>query len=208
MRKPLVILLVCSLLASCVGREATPQAQEHPYSQSELQKLTLDEVSSEFWESLGLENASDIKSYLQDHVRIVPWPGKTALILVSDDGREVARGRVSLVDGKPCIDVSILDRVAFSGTLGVSLDMDYEDTVFSEMMIIAIDEGTDVTVTLDGKPIGKLGFEAVHENQAGQDYWRPDAVLRFEDGSSYSLSGLLLVGPMIDYFLKNAGNPS
>ena len=198
----LVFLLSVLLLPLACGRPE-PVVEEHPFTPSEQEKVQLDEVSAQLWESVGLEEGAEVLPFLREHTRLIPSLSGLTIAVLSKEGEEVMRMKFGLGLGRIRLSGSMLDRVELEGSVGLH-DFQRGDEPFSQRLIMAMDAGTDVAVRLDGKAIGRLGFEAIHENEAGRDDWTPVPVVRFPDGTSYSVSGLLLVAPLIEFFLKNA----
>ena len=198
----LILLFLGMLLLPFSCKKAEAVVEEHPFTETEQEKNSLDEVSTQVWESLGLEEGAEILPFLREHTRLIPSLSGLTIAVLSAEDEEVMRMKFGLGLGRIRLSGSMLDRVELNGTVGLD-NFQRGEEPFSQRIIQAMDAGTDVAVHLDGKEIGRLGFEAIHENEAGKDSWTPVPVIRFKDGTSYSVSGLLLVAPLIEFFLRN-----
>ena len=197
-----ILLCLCLALGAGCRRQAA-EPEEHPLSEEEQTKTRLDEVSTQMWEAMGLQSRDDLMPYLREHLRY-ERDGRIGPTLVLDsDAGEVIRVTLGLSGLKLSLDAIMMNgSVVLTGTIRLSA-IPRGDEPLSQRLIEALDAGTDVTVLEMGKAVGKLGFEAVHEWGAGEDHWEAVPVIRFPDGTSYSVSGLLLIRPLLELYLQN-----
>lgn len=206
-RFSLLLLCLIALAPGCRRDDAQNTPEAHAFSAQEQDKVRLDEISTQMWDAMDISSRDELPAYLKDHFRR-ERNGllSSTFVLDSEDG-EVARVTLGLSGLKLSIDALLMGSLILSGTIRPGAIPRGEEPL-SQRLIEALDQGTDVSITENGRRLGKLGFEAIHEWGAGEDHWRIDPVIRFDDGTAYSVSGLLLIEPLLELFMKDEGASS
>ena len=173
-------------LTACNKQPAEETQDMHPFTEEELQKKQLDDAFTPFVEALELDQVEDIRKEIRANSKV----------RVRLDGGIVYQYNKN---GKTLID-ALYKRGQFTADLygGIRLQ--------GQLGITGIEDLSDA-VTLDvyygEERIAKLGFEVYEYSESGEDHVQLVPVFRFDDGTSYAVTGLLLIEPLLDYLLEN-----
>lgn len=176
--KYIPIVLSLLLMASCTKETVYEGTDMHDYTQEELQKKKVDDAVATFLEAFKLETIEEpvLEVIANSKITLPAW-GTIRYTYTKDD--------VVLIT----LDAKLN---SFTADLYGGLHLEGK-SLFGE--------GTEVY--LDGEKIATLDFVVLDYTEEGKQNRQVMPVLRFEDGTSYSLSGFLLVDPLIDYLLAN-----
>ena len=198
------MVLACCMLSCSPSPESSPK--EHAFSEEEQVKLRLDEAASALVEAAGLQSADDIVPFLVLNSGFSLPRGEGLKYSVRRDGTTLLTVSVliSIKDGSAALHLSHAGGMSIDGTMGASalsllttLVVDYEPSAYISL-IDSVNKDISLVVSLDGDPVATVSLEPLHHYGAGEDRWVPLPVIRFPDGTSYSFTALLLVGPVLD----------
>lgn len=194
----LILLLPLALLSAC-AQTPVPTQEDHPFSQEEQVKRHLDETFAAFCQAIPpFASQEEARAFILNNSWILPgrngiiryWlqtPGSFSETLLD------IRLDVSGLPGSAGLEASLLGGLKMAGTVYPgSITADPHDWE-SAMDIHVYDQGVDVAT---------LGVEVLEYREAGVEALRPVVVFRFPDGTSYSVTSLLLIEPLIDFLLK------
>ncbi len=186
----IVFLAVAALmlLPGCAQKEA-PQPEEHPNTQEELVKKHLDDTFSKFIVALDPESVEWTAEYLAEHSRVTIFPSGTIAYYFRKDGKTLLSADFRAEDGDWYTKVSFFGGMRMEGTVKPTLSIDWEE--WENNWDIDVYDGEDA--------VAKLGI--VSYVYSGQLI--PMPVFRFPDGTSYSVTTVLIIEPLIDYLLEN-----
>ena len=178
-------LILLGFLACSKQQEEVP---EHELTEQELKKQHLDESFSALVDMVELEEGEEVKEYIVKHS--VVSLGLDASVIYN-----LRQGSQSLVwlkfryrgQGIWLVDGDLYGGIELHGSLNASeMSADYPDQW---------DKHWDIHVYDNGEDVAKLGLEVYDLGMI--------PVFRFPDGTSYSLSTLVLIEPLIDYLLEH-----
>lgn len=209
-----VLLLMCAAVLSFgCSRKTVYSISEGPLSEMEERKSRLDSVIGDIMEPFGLSGDEKV----EDLTKILTRDGSVAL---RSDGSVVytlvRRGQViftvklsvgNLCCGEVNLTVLTCSDLWMDGKVKISPLMCGLGCLAGEgesfiSGVSKFDSAMDVDVYTGDDKIAKLGLEPLHITGAGEDRWDVMLVLRFEDGTTYDITSLLLVSSMLDYFLS------
>ena len=171
------VLLATFLAAGCDKKQETEPVL-HEFTQEELQKKQVDDAFTVFFQYLDLESAPDPRREVLTHSHVtVPEKGVLRYTYV--------RGDLTLIS----MDVRLKK---FTATL--YRDIRVEGEYPSE---------DPPVVYIGGERVATLGFVWYEYRDSGETHRELVPVFCFDDGTSYALSGVLLVEPLIDFLLQN-----
>lgn len=192
MRALKYILPLLILAASC-NKQIQPEGTDmHEFTQEELQKKKLDDAFSLFIEALQPESVTDWKQEIKDNSQIY-FPTLTSIrYLYTKDGKEIISAEITSVK------IDIIERTFQSARFSAKF--------YGGMEIVGTIpiQGTRPQVLVDGVPMATLGLELREYKENGEVKVDILPVFRFPDGTSYAVTGILLVEPLIDYLIENA----
>ena len=195
----LIFLLPLALLLSACEQTPVPPQEEHPFSQEEQVKKHLDEAFAEFCQAIpAFESQEEARAFILNNSWILPgrngtiryWlqtPGSFSTILLD------IRLDITGLPGSAALEASLLGGLKMAGTVYPGRITTNPHNWESAMDIHIYDQGMDVAT---------LGVEVLEYKEAGVEALRPVVVFRFPDGTSYSITSLLLIEPLIDFLLK------
>jgi len=171
------VLLACLLAAGC-DKEPEAEPVLHEFAAEELQKKKVDDAFTVFFQYLDLESAPDPWREVATHSHVaVPEQGVLRYTYV--------RGDLTLID----MDVR-LNRFTASLYRDIRIEGEYPS---EEAPVVYI----------GGERVATLGFVWYEYRDSGETRRELVPVFCFDDGTSYAVSGVLLVQPLIDFLLKN-----
>ena len=172
------ILFAFLLATGCDKTPAETEPQLHEFTQEELRKKKVDDAFSVFFHYLDLDSAEDPWREVVSHSHIsAPELGHLRYTYV--------RGDLTLID----MDV-ILNTFTAQIYRGIRIEGRYP--------------GEDApAVYIDGERVASLDFVWYEYRDSGKMNRQLVPVFRFDDGTTYAVSGILLVEPLIEFLLKN-----
>jgi len=172
----LVLVAVPLLFAACQKPQAEEWNDMHPFTEEELRKQQLDQAFAVFVDSLDLASAENPRQELLRNSRIrLRWDGTIRYTYTKNN-----LVLVQLDYRRRKVDAVLYGGIGIKGTLGSPLQVYVEETYMADLVMER--------------------FESV---ESGQSRTQLLPVLQFPDGSSYAVTSLLLVEPLIDYLLEN-----
>ena len=171
------VLLACLLAAGC-DKEPEAEPVLHEFTEEELRKKAVDDAFTVFFQYLDLESAQDPWREVVTHSHVaVPEPGVLRYTYV--------RGDLTLID----MDVRLNQFTA---------------SLYRDIRIEGEYPGEDPPIVYIGdERVATLGFVWYEYRDSGETHRELVPVFRFDDGTSYAISGVLLVEPLIEFLLKN-----
>ncbi len=181
-----VICLI--LLAALACNKTQDEEPKHEPTEEELVKMHMEETFSAFAAKLDLESSADVKEYIVKH-SVVSWGLDNSVIYsLRQDSVSMLWLRFRHVEGDNwLVEGDMYGGLAFRGSLQplrmiIGGPKNWE--LYADIHVL--DKGKDVATF--GMEIYDLGYIPV---------------LRFKDGTSYSITTVLLIEPLIDYLLQH-----
>ena len=177
-----IYILSVLLLAGCNKSPVTEGTDMHEFTQEELQKKRLDDAFTVFFKKFNLDKVDNPTAEILSNSKVtIPSVGmirytytKNGLTLISMDVS--SGGFVATLHG------------------GIRLEGVGLGENGTKVFIVGLGEnGTKVFI--DGDQLATLDM-VLYNNV-------PTPVFRFPDGTTYAVTGVLLVEPLIDFLLKN-----
>lgn len=170
----------------------TPKAQEevpkHDLTEQEQKKLQLEEAFSPLIQQINLDEAADIRQYITQHSSVSLGLDGAIIYTLHQDGQTLVRLSF-LYQG--------MDNWKVDGNLYGGLEV--HGSLHPLGMVTDRPKNWenhwDLHIYNNGEDVATLGME-VYEQK-----WVP--VFRFPDGTSYSLSSVVLIEPLVDYLLEH-----
>ena len=196
------LCIALALLPSC-RRTLAPEPEQHPFSEAELVKKHLDEAFAEFYQAVPVfETNEEATAYLLSNSGVLPIGMGTYYYWLEQPNAESGRREVLVemtlrVSGLPetvYLDASLLGGLRLRGNVLLQ-EFTKDPTTW--------DGALDIDLLDGGKAVARLGVEVLYYKESGREETRPLVVFRFPDGTSYSVSSLLLIEPLVEYILKN-----
>ena len=205
MKRVIYILSAILLLVAC-NKEA-PQPVVHELTPIEQTKQNLDSLGANLAKTLNISEDDNLLEFLVKEGKMSFRPlGTVNYTLEGEDGPalEISLSHEGLI--KRGLDIIFYPDMEIQGTVDLkkivtNLHLSQETPVTQ-----ALDACVDLTLYYKGEPMATLGLEPYHESEAGEDRWSVLPVFRFKDGTSYSISSVVLIDQFIDYFLKHEGS--
>ena len=174
----ILILLAGFLAAGCDKNPEAQEPHEHEFTREELQKKKVDEAFTVFFEYLDVGAADNPWLEVVTHSHMaVPEPGILRYTYV--------RGDLTLIS----MDVALTHFTA---------------RLYGDILVEGEYPGEEPPVVfIDGDEVATLGFVWYEYRDSGETKRELVPVFCFADGTSYAISGVLLVEPLIDYLLTN-----
>lgn len=181
-------VLCLVLLAALACSQKQDEVPEHEPTEEELIKLHLEESFATFFSTMELEESADIREYLVRHSVVSVAMDKSIIYNLRQNGVSLIWLRFTHHDADNWnVNGDMYGGVEFHGTLQ-PLAMYAQGPSYWE-------ELSDIHVYDNGKDVAKLGLEVYDLGYI--------PVLRFPDGTSYSITTLVLIEPLMDYLLKH-----
>ena len=206
------LLLFC-LTGGC-SMEPRYSLDEGQMSEIETLKSGLDSVIGDIIEPLGLrgeETKDDLLEMLKEDGNVALRPDGSVVYTLVRRGQVIFT--VKLFVRNPCcgeVEVTVLTcsdlwmdgKVNFSNLLcGLRCFGPGEEEFLSG--VSRVDASMDVDVYLSDGKVARLGLEPLHSITPEGDSWNVMVVFRFEDGTTYDMTSLLLVSDMLQWFLDD-----
>jgi len=199
----LMSMFAVALLAFSCSQAPDDEPAVHELTQTEKAKARLDDSSTAMWEASGLSSLADIPGYLVRYGKVEKDGNLVTGSLGSPKGEVFSmKAEFVTLEGLVKVEGSMPEGISFSGSISLFalpyvLDPDLDP--FSKAK--ALDEAADITVFDSGEPLCRAGVEPYHFFEAGEDTWILVPVLRFDDGTSYVATTLLMVQPFVELIL-------
>ena len=200
MKRLLYLCCCCLAVWSCSQDEPAPK--EHAFTEQELVKKHLDESFSLFFESLEVEEVEDWEAYVR----------KYSTVSVDLDGSVVYRFRKGSItqlslrvrkeSSKWTMEAQFYGGIRMSGRLTLG-QFELPEEFPPDWNWHILEQLWDIDVYDNYVWVAKLGLESYAYTEAGKVSNIPILVFRFPDGTSYSVTTVLLVEPLMDYLIKN-----
>ena len=176
-RNHIVIILSLLLAAGCVKQPEPQGTDMHEFTEAELQKKKLDDAFTIFFQDLDVESIS--KEELLNNSQItIPRMG---IVRYTYSKGGLIKMRIDI--GKEGFKADLHGGIHLEG-VGIG------------------ENGTKVFI--DGEQVATMDFVKYEYKDSGEMKSQLVPVFRFDDGTTYAVSGALLVEPLIEYLLKNA----
>ena len=223
MKRWIWALFLCLGLLACTKNPAA--APPHEYTDVELAKFQLDSLVYHILDASGAPSLDRLPAYLRSHGKLTFRLDGTLHYILSGTGTQpVVELQIRPDLGKFRVDAAFPGEMELTGYVQpeaagdkllkqitnllpsdlsspMEIELSLKDTRTKER-VEAMDAACNLTLYHQGRAMADFGFEPIHENQAGEDEWLADPVFRFSDGTSYSLSSILLVEPLMDLYLN------
>lgn len=198
------LCIVLALLPACrrtLSPETEPAEEQHPFSEAEQVKKHLDEAFAEFYQAVPVfETTDEATAFLLSHSAVLPLGKGTYYYWLVQQNAETGQREVLVemtfkVTGLPqklYLDTSLLGGLQLRGNV-LLLEFTQDPATW--------DKALDIDLLDGGKAVARLGVEVLYYKESGREETRPLVVFRFPDGTSYSVSSLLLIEPLVDYIL-------
>lgn len=192
----LVTAAVAVLFVGCrkTGRE---QVLEHPFTEQELVKHHVEESFSAFVVAMDLDSTilKDPVKYINDHSTISTDLGDRGAVIyrLINNNLVVLEARFYLLSVPARMEASLYGGLEVRGTVSPTFSLSWDKW----------EENWDLKVYDNGTAVANLGVEPYSYTEAGQTFNLPQPVLRYPDGTSYALSSLLIIEPLVDYLIEN-----
>jgi hypothetical protein len=176
------------LLGALACNKKQEEPTQHEPTEEELVKLHLEASFSTFASKLDLESTADAKEYIVKNSVVSMGLDRSILYNLRQNGESMIWLKFRHVEG----DNWQLDGDLYGG-------LEFHGTLHPLAMILAgtknWEKYADIHVYDQGKDIATLGLEVYDLGYV--------AVFRFPDGTSYSITTVLLIEPLIDYLLEH-----
>ena len=174
-----MVLLAGFLAAGCDKNQEPAEPQLHEFTETELQKKKVDDAFTVFFRYLDPEAISEepYREIVRHSHITVPELGILRYAYV--------RGDLTLI----LMDVG-LGRFTADLYGGICIKGEYPG---EERPVVYI----------DGERVATLGFVWYEYRESGETERELVPVFCFDDGTTYAVSGVLLVEPLIEFLLKN-----
>jgi hypothetical protein len=181
-----VICLI--LLAALACKKQQDEQPQHEPTEEELVKLHLEESFASFAAKLDLESSADAKEYIVKHSVVSLGLDRSVIYSLRQDSESLLWLRFRHVEG----DNWLMEGDMYGG-------LEFRGSLQPLSMVIAGPKNwehySDIHVYDNGKDVATFGVEIYDLGYI--------PVFRFKDGTSYSITTVLLVEPLIDYLLKH-----
>jgi hypothetical protein len=184
-RLSVIGLILLGALSCNKKQDVTPP---HEPTEEELQKQHLEESFTSFAVKLNLEDSADAKEYIVKHSSVSMSLDGSILYDLRQDGVSLLWLKFWHHDKDTWrVDGDLYGGIEFHGTLQ-PLSMAISGPKYWE-------ELSDIHVYDTGKDVATLGLEVYDLGYV--------PVFRFPDGTSYSITTVLLIEPLVDYLLNH-----
>ena len=183
-----ILTLACLVLP---GFLACTKVQEEPatheMTEQEQKKQHLEDSFSAFVQKIDLESSDNVWSYLLQHSSVALGLDGSIIYTLNQDREQLLRLKFRFQNPDLYkVDGNLYGGLALSGFIQpLSMILDCPDKRENHMDIHILDNGEDVA---------KLGLELYEK--------RLVPVFRFPDGTSYSVTTVILISPLLDYLLE------
>lgn len=179
----------CLILLVALSCNKNPEdIPQHEPTEEELAKQHLEESFAAFAAKLDLEDSADAKEYLVKHSVVSVAMDKSIIYNLRQDGVSMIWLRFTHHDGDNWnLKGDMYGGIEFKGTLQPAVMYAKGPAYWEEL--------SDIHVYDNGKDVATLGLEVYDLGYI--------PVLRFPDGTSYSLTTVVLIEPLMDYLLSH-----
>ena len=179
--------LVLLVLAAC-SEKPVEEDPTHGLTPQEQKKQHLEESFSAFVQVLDLEETADAREYIVKHSEVSMGLDRSIIYELRQDGLSLLLLRFRYLE---------LDNWLVDGDIYGGLEVHGS---LQPLQLIAggletWDQYTDIHVFDGGEDVAFLGLEVYDMGFI--------PVFRFPDGTSYSITTVILIEPLIDYLLEN-----
>lgn len=202
-----IALTVLLMAAGC--RKAPEEAPVHELTPIEQSKKNLDILGESIAKALKMDSDEDVNIFelllSQGHVSAWP-PGTFKYTLQGEEGNALEIDLQTKSLTRTAVTVFFPDDMYLDGEVDMARFLKNLHIKQTAPITTALDCTLDITLYCRDEPVATLGLEPEHVNESGKNYWTMVPVFRFTDGTSYSVSSVLLIDQFIDYFLKYEGD--
>lgn len=178
--KSIILMLLVALVAAGCGKDQEPaEPREHAFTQEELQKKKVDDAFTVFFRYLDAESISE------NPYREVTRHSHIDFLEEGTLRYTYVRGDLTLI--KMDVKMNVFTAELYGG---IRVEGEYPS---EEAPVVYI----------DGERVATLGFVWYEYRDSGETVRQLTPVFCFDDGTSYAVTGVLLVEPLIDFLLKN-----
>lgn len=231
MMKKVAYILVCLLMLAACRKEPAELVPEHALTAQEQHKQELDQMVTRLVEASGVSERNDFLPWLLRNAHLDLTPSGTLTLTLQAKGSNlfsltlepVLNGLTlrhyqvkgyCLGDYRLAGSIERIDVSSVGGSLAQDLledllrdrtlsGIDWEDDDTALAVIAALDDAVDVKLYHDSVLLASLGVEPYLLEGDDSSRILPILVFRFDDGTSYALSSLLLVDPLLSLFFQN-----
>lgn len=218
-------MLFASLLLLVPGcsRPQPEEPEDSARSGQERVKLRFDEVMESLVEATGVSTEGEAIGYFLRNGHFSALEGGFSISL-SGQGKTLFLLSIWPFPGGATLEADVMGAISARGTVDdaflweeVPRPAEGEWTArvvrdaFRRLLemgarerITGMDKCIRIGVSVDGLETATIGLEPRHRYEMAEDRWTPVPVLRFFDGTSYSLSSLLLVSALAQWFTQDA----
>lgn len=187
LRKIGIAFLALFVLASCSQKQAE-QVPTHELTEQEQKKQHLEESFSAFAQMIDLEEAADTREYLVKHSVVSIGLDRSIIYDLRQDGRSLLWLKFRHLEQ----DYWLVDGDLYGG-LEVHGNLQLLEMVAGGPA--KWDQYWDIHVFDNGEDVATLGLETYDLGYI--------PVFRFPDGTTYSITTVLLIEPLIDFLLEH-----
>lgn len=192
MRRVILLISLALAVLGCTGEEPV-QPKEHELTPEEQVKQHLDDTFSEFVVALDPATMEWTEDYILTHSTLDLELDGTFVYRFIRDNTILVTVRLNLIRGDWRVEAKLHGGLEVKGYVKPTLSVDWTEW----------ENNWDLDVYDQGTAVAKLGVEAFSRQNAGEVELQLVPVFRFPDGTSYSVTTLVLIEPLIDYLLEN-----
>lgn len=224
MRRFVSLILAAGLLLAAGCSQKQPEEPEYSAGSGEERvKFRFDEVMESLVEATGVATEGEAIGYFLRNGHFHALEGGFSVSLAGQ-GRTLFLLNVWPYPGGAALEADVMGAISARGTVDdaflweeIPRPAEGEWTALAvrdafrrllEMeareRIAGMDRCIRIAVSVDGRESATIGLEPRHRYEMSADRWTPVPVLRFFDGTCYSLSSLLLVSALAQWFTLDA----
>lgn len=194
--------LCCCCLAVWACNQAEPSPKEHPFTEQELVKKHLDDSFAKFFESLDVESVEDWEAYVWQYSTVsIDLDGSVVYRFRKGDITQLSI-RVRKGASYWIMEAQLYGGIRMSGHLTAG-QLELPEEFPPDWNWRILEQFWDIDVYDNYVWVAKLGMESYAYTEAGKASNIPVMVFRFPDGTSYAVTTVLLVEPLMDYLIKH-----
>lgn len=192
MRRVFLLIILALAVPGCTKEEPV-QPKEHVLTPEEQVKQHLDDTFSEFVVALDPDTMEWTEDYILSHSTLDIELDGTFVYRFIRDNNVLLTVRLNLIRENWKVEAKLLGGLEVKGYVKPTLSPDWSEW----------ENNWDLDVYDQGTAVAKLGVEVFSRYQAAEADLQLVPVFRFPDGTSYSVTTLVLIEPLIDYLLEN-----
>lgn len=192
MRRVFLLIILALAVPGCTKEEPV-QPKKHVLTPEEQVKQHLDDTFSEFVVALDPDTMEWTEDYILSHSTLDIELDGTFVYRFIRDNNVLLTVRLNLNRENWKVEAKLLGGLEVKGYVKPTLSPDWTEW----------ENNWDLDVYDQGTAVAKLGVEVFSRYQAAEADLQLVPVFRFPDGTSYSVTTLVLIEPLIDYLLEN-----